>query len=169
MTKSSSTLAVLAIALAASALAQSPFAGNTPQPKPAFPGQTKAPLPAKASPAINVETITARLNSPWSLAFLPDGNFLVTESSGFMRVVRPDGVVYAPLAGVPGVKVVAAQGLHDVHCSIPILRGIASCTSPISRRPLARSPPSGPTNFSTCASGPSRWPNAAQCHWEWNV
>jgi aldose sugar dehydrogenase len=48
------------------------------------------------------------------VALLPDGNFLVTESIGLMRVVRPDGVVSAPLAGVPPVKVVAAQGLHDV-------------------------------------------------------
>ena len=31
-----------------------------------------------------------------------------------MRVVRPDGVVSAPIAGVPGVKSVAAQGLHDL-------------------------------------------------------
>ena len=48
------------------------------------------------------------------MAFLPGGNFLVTESIGTMRIVTPDGVVSAPLAGVPGVKVVAAQGLHDV-------------------------------------------------------
>ena len=114
MTKSGPTLAALALVLSVSVSAQSPFAGNTPQPKPAFPGQTKAPPPAKASPALNAETITARLNSPWSLAFLPDGNFLVTESNGFLRVVRPDGVVYAPITGVPGVKVVAAQGLHDI-------------------------------------------------------
>jgi len=31
-----------------------------------------------------------------------------------MRTIRPDGVVSAPIAGVPPVKVVAAQGLHDV-------------------------------------------------------
>jgi glucose/arabinose dehydrogenase len=31
-----------------------------------------------------------------------------------MRIVRPDGVVSEPLQGVPGVKAVAAQGLHDV-------------------------------------------------------
>ncbi len=31
-----------------------------------------------------------------------------------MRIVRPDGVVLGPLAGVPDVKSVAAQGLHDV-------------------------------------------------------
>lgn len=82
-------------------------------PKPAFAGQTKAPA-AKPSPAFNVQVITARLSGPWSLQFLPDGNFLVTEGTGAMRTVRPDGVVSAPIAGVPGVKVIAAQGLHDV-------------------------------------------------------
>ena len=84
------------------------------KPKPAFPGQTQAPPPSKASEPFEMQTITNRLNAPWSVAFLPDGNFLVTEGAGTMRIVRPDGVVSAPIAGVPGVKVVAAQGLHDV-------------------------------------------------------
>ena len=88
--------------------AQAPLA------RPAFPGQTNAPPPATPSPAFTIETVTTRLSGPWCVAFLPDGNFLVTESAGSMRIVRPDGVVSAPLAGVPGVKVVAAQGLHDV-------------------------------------------------------
>jgi len=87
---------------------------ETPQPKQAFPGQTKAPAPAKPSPAFTVETVTARIGGAWSLVFLPDGNFLVTEGIGTMRIVRPDGVVSAPIAGVPPVKVIAAQGLHDV-------------------------------------------------------
>jgi glucose/arabinose dehydrogenase len=94
---------------------RNPYAGDLPRkPKPAFPGQTDAPPPSKPSPEIKVETITARLTTPWSMALLPDGNFLVTESIGTMRIVRADGSVSAPLAGVPGVKVVAAQGLHDV-------------------------------------------------------
>jgi aldose sugar dehydrogenase len=84
------------------------------KPKPAFPGQTEAPAPAKASAPFAIQTITNRLNAPWSIAFLPDGNFLVTEGVGSMRIVRPDGWVSAPIAGVPGVKVIAAQGLHDV-------------------------------------------------------
>ena len=87
---------------------------ETPQPKPAFAGQTKAPPPAKTSPPFTVETITGRIGGAWSLVFLPDGNFLATEGIGTMRIVRPDGVVSAPLAGVPPVKVIAAQGLHDV-------------------------------------------------------
>jgi len=104
--------AALAALLLPCAHTQSRFAGNPPKPKPAFPNQ--APRPSKPSPGIEVETITARLNSPWSLAFLPDGNFLITESTGTMRIVRPDGVVSEPIGGVPGVKVVSAQGLHDV-------------------------------------------------------
>jgi glucose/arabinose dehydrogenase len=94
--------------------AQTSQLGNPPKPKPAFPGQTNAPAPPKLSPPFTVETITTRLNGAWSLAFLPDGNFLVTEAAGTMRTVRPDGVVSAPIDGVPPVKVVAAQGLHDV-------------------------------------------------------
>lgn len=109
-------LAALAAAIFPLARAQrGPFAGDVPQhPKPAFPGQTNAPPPATPSPDVKVETITNRLTSPWAEALLPDGNFLVTESIGTMRIVRPDGVVSAPLSGVPGVKVVAAQGLHDI-------------------------------------------------------
>jgi glucose/arabinose dehydrogenase len=117
MQKFMNALAVVlcAASLLPTAFAQGQFAGDVPRkPKPAFAGQTDAPPPAKPSPAVNVETITARLTSPWSMALLPDGNFLVTESIGSMRIVRPDGAVSAPLAGVPGVKVVAAQGLHDV-------------------------------------------------------
>ncbi len=82
--------------------------------KPAFPGQTNAPKPAQPSAPFDVQTITTRLNGPWSIAFLPSGNFLITEASGTMRVARPDGSVSAPIAGVPGVKSVAAQGLHDL-------------------------------------------------------
>jgi glucose/arabinose dehydrogenase len=85
-----------------------------PEPKPAFAGQTDAPPPGKPSAPVNVQTIATGLTGAWAVAFLPDGNFLVTQNAGTMRIVRPDGVVSAPIAGVPDVKSVAAQGLHDV-------------------------------------------------------
>ena len=44
---------------------------------------------------------------------LPDGNFLVTESAGRLRTITPTGAVSEPIAGVPPVKVVAAQGKLD--------------------------------------------------------
>ncbi len=110
-----SRTSMITVALMTAGLFANGQAADDPlNPKPAFAGQTKAPAPAKLSPTLNIETITTRLTVPWSLAFLPDGNFLVTEGNGAMRTVRRDGVVSAPLLGVPPVKVIAAQGLHDV-------------------------------------------------------
>jgi len=85
---------------------------ETPEPTPAFAGQTDAPA-AEAS-AYRVEVITDALAGPWSLAFLPDGKFLVTERRGTLRTVTRSGEISAPIAGVPPVKVVAAQGFHDI-------------------------------------------------------
>ena len=86
---------------------------QTPEPKPAFPGQTEAPAPTRES-RYKTEVITDKLTGPWALAFLPDGNFLVTERRGRLRTVSPKGVVSEPIEGVPPVKVVAAQSFHDV-------------------------------------------------------
>jgi aldose sugar dehydrogenase len=83
-----------------------------PKPKPAFAGQTDAPA-RKSTTRVAVETVTTGLASPWSLAFLPDGRMLVTELRGTLRIVTRDGV-QSPVEGVPPVKMVAAQGLHDV-------------------------------------------------------
>jgi glucose/arabinose dehydrogenase len=86
---------------------------QTREPRPAFPGQTEAPPPARES-RYQVEVITDELTGPWALAFLPDGNFLVSERRGTLRTVSPTGVVSEPIAGTPPVKVVAAQSFHDV-------------------------------------------------------
>src|SRR5262249_42890635 len=69
---------------------------QSPDPKPAFPGQTKAPAPPPSAP-FQMQIVTERLEAPWSLAFLPDGTFLVTENGGSMRVVKPMGT-YPPLS-----------------------------------------------------------------------
>jgi glucose/arabinose dehydrogenase len=86
---------------------------QTREPRPAFPGQTEAPPPARES-RYQVEVITDELTGPWALAFLPDGNFLVSERRGTLRTVSPTGAVSEPIAGTPPVKVVAAQSFHDV-------------------------------------------------------
>ena len=104
----------VAAAAAVAALVLGTLHAQTHNPAPAFPGQTKAPAPAKASAPFNVQTIAGGLTAAWAVAFLPDGNFLVTQNAGTMRIVRPDGVVLGPIAGVPPVKAIGAQGLHDV-------------------------------------------------------
>jgi len=108
MRKPARLAAVLFAALTISVAAQSP------EPTPAFPGQTDAPPPSRPSPPFNVETIATGLTGAWAVAFLPDGNFLITENGGTMRLVKPNGFVSAPIAGVPGVKTIGAQGLHDL-------------------------------------------------------
>jgi aldose sugar dehydrogenase len=101
------TMLILITAALGTLVAQSP------EPKPAFPGQTDAPAPPASAP-FQTQIVTERLNSPWSLAFLPDGSFLVTENGGSMRVVKADGSVSAPIEGMPGVRSVGAEGLHEV-------------------------------------------------------
>jgi glucose/arabinose dehydrogenase len=86
---------------------------QTREPTPAFAGQTDAPAPARES-RYRVEVITDKLTAPWALAFLPDGNFLVSERRGVLRTVSPTGEVSEPIAGVPPVKVVAAQSFHEI-------------------------------------------------------
>lgn len=107
-------LAPACIAICAPVRAQQAKASDYPPPKPAFPGQTNAPPPAKKSPPLNVETIIPRFMAPWSLAFLPNGHMLVAERYGFIRVAHMDGFYSAPITGVPDTKIVAAESLHDV-------------------------------------------------------
>lgn len=63
---------------------------------------------------ITVETVAEGLEHPWALAFLPDGNFLVTERPGRLRIITPDGQVKSAIAGVPEVDARNQGGLLDV-------------------------------------------------------
>ena len=63
---------------------------------------------------IKVETVAKGLDHPWGLAFLPDGEMLVTEKPGTLRRVAKDGTVSKPLSGVPKVVAMGQGGLLDV-------------------------------------------------------
>lgn len=55
------------------------------------------------------------LERPWALAFLPDGDMLVTERPGRLRIVRHDlRLDPRPIAGIPAVLNSAYKGLMDV-------------------------------------------------------
>lgn len=57
-----------------------------------------------------VETIAEGLAFPWSLAFLPGGDMLVSERDGALRVITADGLREAPVSGLPEDLVVERQG-----------------------------------------------------------
>ncbi len=61
-----------------------------------------------------VVSVVEGLEHPWSLAFLPGGDLLITERPGRLRVVR-DGVLDpTPVSGVPEVWARGQGGLLDV-------------------------------------------------------
>jgi glucose/arabinose dehydrogenase len=63
---------------------------------------------------LSVETVARGLEHPWALAFLPDGQMLVTERPGRMRIVTRDGKLSPPLANVPHVVAGGQAGLLDL-------------------------------------------------------
>lgn len=64
--------------------------------------------------AVRTVTIANGLWHPWSLAFLPNGDMLVTERNGKLRVVRDGRLDPEPIAGVPPVHSVRLSGLMEV-------------------------------------------------------
>lgn len=61
-----------------------------------------------------VVTVTDGLIRPWSITFLPDGELLVTEQPGRLRVVRDGELLPEPVAGLPEVYYKGQGGLLDV-------------------------------------------------------
>jgi glucose/arabinose dehydrogenase/cytochrome c5 len=65
--------------------------------------------------AFRIEVVTAGLDTPWGLAFLPDGRMLVTERSGHLRIIDKAGKLLPdPVKGTPIPFVRQDGGLLDV-------------------------------------------------------
>lgn len=98
-------------AVAAAVLAASAAAGS---------GMGGAPAAAEEivrseEHSFRVVEVTAGLDHPWGLAFLPGGRMLVTERAGRLRTVAADGRLDPePVAGVPAVHAHGQGGLLDV-------------------------------------------------------
>lgn len=61
-----------------------------------------------------IVTVADGLVNPWSMAFLPNGDMLVTERPGRLRMVRGGKLVEQPVDGVPKVAARGQGGLLDV-------------------------------------------------------
>lgn len=59
----------------------------------------------------------ADFDSPWAMAFLPDGRMLVTEKAGTMHLVAADGTPRMTVSGIPTVDSAGQGGLMDVVLS----------------------------------------------------
>lgn len=71
-----------------------------------------APL-ARAADYV-LEPVVDGLDSPWALAFLPDGDMLVTELTGQLRLIRNGKLVADAIANVPESIYGGQGGLMDI-------------------------------------------------------
>ena len=63
---------------------------------------------------IRVVPYVRGLDTPWSIAFLPNGDMLVTEKAGRLRVVRNGTLAPQPISGTPQVLATGQGGLLEV-------------------------------------------------------
>ncbi len=72
---------------------------NAPAQKPAFPEQTRA-CGVASKTAFEVTVVAKGLDKPWAVEPLPNGNFLITEKTGQMRIVSAKGEIGKPIGGL---------------------------------------------------------------------
>lgn len=84
--------------------------------EPAFSGQTRTCAVITKTPLVGT-VIAKGLTQPWSLEPLPDGQWIVSEKPGTMRLVSVDGKLGQPIAGIPAVDGNGQGGLLDIALS----------------------------------------------------
>ncbi len=74
----------------------------------------QAPITPSIHHDYRVVTVVDALVHPWSIEFLPNGDMLVTERPGRLRIVRDGALLQEPVSGVPEVFAQGQGGLLDV-------------------------------------------------------
>lgn len=75
---------------------------NAGEQKRTFPEQTRA-CGVQTKAGYDVSVVAKGLNKPWAVEPLPNGDFLITEKGGQIRIVSKDGKIGEPLKGVLAV------------------------------------------------------------------
>jgi len=77
-------------------------------------GSAVAQPPGPPGEQFKVVTFVEGLKNPWSMAWLPNGDMLVTERGGTLRLVKGGKLLPQPVAGVPKVRAMGQGGLQEV-------------------------------------------------------
>jgi glucose/arabinose dehydrogenase len=89
---------------------------NATNQRPAFAGQTRT-CGVRSDVAYDVVVLATGLSKPWAVEPLPEGDLLITEKSGRMRVVSATGTLGEAITGLPAVDARGQGGLLDVALS----------------------------------------------------
>jgi glucose/arabinose dehydrogenase len=100
-----------------------------------------------------LEIVGRNLETPWGLAFLPDGRLLVTERPGRLRIVENGKLLPEPIKGTPRVWEKQDGGLLDVEVHPQYARNgwiylaysetLPGYVAPAPADPAAPAPPAG--------------------------
>jgi len=63
---------------------------------------------------IRVSIVARELSHPWGMAWLPNGDMLITERAGRLRLIRGGTLDPTPISGLPPMHVRGLAGLLDV-------------------------------------------------------
>ena len=80
----------------------------------AAPAAAQSDVQRSALHDYRVVTVVEGLEHPWSMAFLPGGDMLVTERPGRLRIVRNGRLLPDPVPGLPPIRAGGQGGLLDV-------------------------------------------------------
>lgn len=74
----------------------------------------KTVTPADETHQVRTEILAEGLESPWSIAFLPDGRILIAERPGRLRIFENGTLLPDAVAGLPSIWAHGQGGLLDV-------------------------------------------------------
>jgi aldose sugar dehydrogenase len=84
--------------------------------KPAFEGQTRI-SGIKTTTTYTTSVVTNKLSEPWGIDVLPNGDLVVTEKTGSLRIVKSDGTLGPAIKGFPDINSGGQGGLLDIAIS----------------------------------------------------
>jgi aldose sugar dehydrogenase len=84
--------------------------------KPAFEGQTRI-SGIKTTTTYTTSVVTNKLSEPWGIDVLPNGDLVITEKTGSLRIVKSDGTVGVAIKGFPDINSGGQGGLLDIAIS----------------------------------------------------
>jgi glucose/arabinose dehydrogenase len=120
------------------------------------------PVPTLAGPYIvdtaeqhkvKITVVARGMVRPFSLAFLPNGDMLVTQRGGQLRLIKNGVLQPAPVAGVPAVRVAGSAGLLDLAIDPQFARN--------NRIYFTYSKPMGTGNENATVLARARWTGSA--------
>ncbi len=89
--------------------------GATMKPRPTYVPDPDGQVLTSEKQTFKMEVVARNIETPWGLAFLPDGRLLVTERPGRLRIIERGQLLPDPVKGTPKVWVKQDGGLLDVE------------------------------------------------------